>query len=167
MEYNKAFDDQQNKLLDDQAKGPGLYQMDKSLKTNKPAYPWAPGSNTSREGQGPAADLVDIQSDLNNLDRTLTKNIFEEYSPFTNKAFQEPIYGKGDYFEQNNSRLSDPAFDLKEFGINRWEWLPIDPQKNAVEPFRRLGDNTVLETLDAHQTFCKGDTELQQSELLA
>ena len=60
-----------------------------------------------------------------------------------------------DYFEQNNSRLSDPAFDLKEFGINRWQWLPIDPQKNAVEPFRRLGENTVLETLDAHQTLCK------------
>ena len=44
---------------------------------------------------------------------------------------------------------------FKEFGINRWQWLPIDPQKNAVEPFRRLGENTVLETLDAHQTLCK------------
>ena len=155
MEYDRAFDDKQNKLLEDQAKGPGFYQMAESLKTSKPAYPWAPGSSTSREGQAPAADLVDIQSDLNNLDRPLTKNIFQEYSPFTEKTFQEPIYGKGDYFEQNNSRLSDPAFDLKEFGINRWEWLPIDPQKNAVEPFRRLGENTVLETLDAHETLCK------------
>ena len=155
MEYNRAFDDKQNKLLEDQAKGPGFYQMAESLKTSKPAYPWAPGSSTSREGQAPAADLVDIQSDLNNLDRPLTKNIFQEYSPFTEKTFQEPIYGTGDYFEQNNSRLSDPAFDLKEFGINRWEWLPIDPQKNAVEPFRRLGENTVLETLDTHETLCK------------
>ena len=43
MEYNRAFDDKQNKLLEDQAKGPGLYQMEKSLKTSKPAYPWAPG----------------------------------------------------------------------------------------------------------------------------
>ena len=155
MEFNKAFDDKQNKLLDDQSRGPGIYQMDNSLKTNKPAYPWAPGSSTSRSDQAPAPDLVDIQSDLRNLDRPLTKNIFEVYSPFTNKTFQEPIYGKGDYFDQVNSRLSDPAFDLKEFGINRWEWLPIDPQKNSVEPFRRLGENTVLETLDAHQTLCK------------
>ena len=155
MEFIKAFDEQQNKLLDDQSTGPGLYQMEHSLKTSKPAYPWAPGSSTTREGQAPASDLVDIQSELNNLDRPLTKNIFEEYTPFTEKTFQEPIYGKGDYFEQNNSRLSDPAFDLKEFGINRWEWLPIDPQKNAVEPFRRLGENTVIETLDSHTTFCK------------
>jgi len=154
MEYNRAFDEKQNKLLDDQSKGPGLYQTMVSLKNNKPAYPWSPGTNTSRENQGPSADLVDVQSDLNNLDRNLTKNIFEEYSPFTSKAFNEPIYGEGDYFDQVNSRLSDPAFDLKEFGINRWEWLPIDPQKNAVEPFRRLGENTVLETLDAHTTMC-------------
>ena len=124
MEFNKAFDDKQNKLLDDQSRGPGIYQMDNSLKTNKPAYPWAPGSSTSRSDQAPAPDLVDIQSDLRNLDRPLTKNIFEDYSPFTDKTFQEPIYGKGDYFDQVNSRLSDPAFDLKEFGINRWQIAP-------------------------------------------
>jgi len=155
MEFTRAFDEQQNKLLTDQSKGPGLYQMNESLRTSKPAFPWAPGSSTSRGGYAPSADLADTLSDLRNLDRPITKNIFEEYSPFTEKSFNEPIYGKGDYFEQNNSRLTDPAFDLKEFGINRWEWLPIDPQKNAVEPFRRLGENTVLETLDAHQTLCQ------------
>ena len=155
MEYNKAFEEKQNKLLDDQSRGPGIYQMDYSLKTNKPAYPWAPGSNTSREDKAPPPDLVDVQSELQNLDRPLTKNVFNEYSPYTEKTFNEPIYGKGNYFDQVNSRLSDPAFDLKEFGINRWEWLPIDPQKNAVEPFRRIGENTVLETLDAHKTICK------------
>ena len=69
MEFNKAFDEKQNKLLDDQSRGPGIYQMDNSLKTNKPAYPWAPGSSTSRSDQAPAPDLVDIQSDLRNLDR--------------------------------------------------------------------------------------------------
>ena len=56
---------------------------------------------------------------------------------------------------KKNSRLSNPAFDLKEFGINRWEWLPIDPQANAVEPFRRIGENTVLDTLDNHTTLCQ------------
>ena len=46
-------------------------------------------------------------------------------------------------------------YTLKEYGINRWELLPIDPQKNAIEPFEREGKNTVLETLDAHTTNCK------------
>lgn len=154
MEYNRAFDEQQNKLLDDQSRGPGLYNMDVSLKSNKPAYPWAPGTNLSREGQGPQGNLTDVQSDLRNLSRPLTKNIFNEYSPFTTSIVQESIHGDDGFFDQVNSRLSDPAFDLKEFGINRWEWLPIDPQKNAVEPFRRLGENTVLQTLDSHTTSC-------------
>ena len=155
MEFDKAFSEKQNKLLDDQSRGPGLHQMDDSLRTNKPAYPWAPGSNISREGQGPSDKLTDIQSDLNNLGRPLTKNIFEEYSPLDSKTMNEPIHGEDGFFDQVNSRISDPAFDLKEFGINRWQWLPIDPQKNAVEPFRRLGENTVLQTLDAHVTICK------------
>ena len=154
MEYQRAYDELQNKLLEDQSKGPGFYLMDQSLKTSKPAYPWSPGSNQSRESLGPSSDLVDIQSDLRNLDRTLTKNIFEQYSPFNEKTFKEPIYGKGDYFDQVNSRLSDPAFDLREVGINRWEWLPIDPQKNSIEPFIRNGENTVLSLLDSHKTHC-------------
>ncbi len=154
MEYNQAFDDKQNKLLDDQSRGPGLYQMDEALRTNKPAFAWAPGTNVSREDKAPGGNLADIQSDLRNLGRPLTKNVFSEYSPYTTKTFQEPIHGDDGFFDQVNSRLSDPAFDLKEYGINRWEWLPIDPQKNAVEPFRRIGENTVLATLDNHKTSC-------------
>ena len=152
MEYNRAFDEAQNKLLEDQSKGPGIYQMESALKTNKPAYPWAPGSNLSREGQAPSPNLADIQSDLRNLSRPLTKNIFNEYMPYESKVMNEPIHGEDGYFDQINSRLSDPAFDLKEYGVNRWEWLPINPQKNSIEPFRSIGENTVLATLDAHQT---------------
>jgi len=113
MEYDKAFDEKQNKLLDDQSRGPGLYQMDESLRTNKPAFAWAPGTNVSREDKAPTGNLTDIQSDLQNLSRPITKNIFAEYSPYDTKTFQEPIHGDDGFFEQVNSRLSDPAFDLK------------------------------------------------------
>lgn len=154
MEYDKAFDEKQNKLLDDQSRGPGLYQMDESLRTNKPAFAWAPGTNVSREDKAPTGNLTDIQSDLQNLGRPITKNIFAEYSPYDTKTFQEPIHGDDGFFEQVNSRLSDPAFDLKEYGVNRWQWLPIDPQKNSIEPFRRIGENTVLNVLDNHKTSC-------------
>ena len=154
MEYNRAFDEQQNKLLNDQARGPGLYQLDKSLRNNKPAYAWAPGTNVSREDKAPSSELTDIQSDLLNITRKESKNIYLQYSPYESKTFQSPIHGEDGFFDQVNSRLSDPAFDLKEYGINRWQWLPIDPQKNAVEPFRRIGENTVLGVLDNHETHC-------------
>ena len=154
MEYNKAFDEKQNKLLDDQSIAPGIYQMDEALRENKPAYPCAPGSNQSRQDKAPTGNLTDVQSELMNLSRPLSKDFYTQYSPVDSKIKAEPIHGDDGYFDQVNSRLSDPAFDLREYGINRWEWLPIDPQKNAVEPFRRLGENSVLQVLDSHKTTC-------------
>ena len=78
--------------------------------------------------------MIDIHSGFTRLGRLLIHKIYFFNIPYESKTFQKPIHGEGDYFDQVNSRLSDPAFDLKEYGINRWEWLPIDPQKNAVEP---------------------------------
>ena len=154
MEYNKAFDETQNKLLDDQSKGPGLYQLDHSLKTNIPVYPWAPGTNIAIDKEGITKDVIDTQSELLNLSRPLTNNIHLEYSPYTSKNTHTKLYGDDGFFSKVNSRLTDPAFDLKEFGINRWEWLPINPQVNSLEPFKRIGENTVLNTLDSHKTIC-------------
>ena len=57
-------------------------------------------------------------------------------------------------YHQISSRLTNNAFELKGVGINRWEPLFFDPQKNAVEPFRRIGDDTVLNTLDTHVEEC-------------
>ena len=55
--------------------------------------------------------------------------------------------------------LNNPISFLRNMliGINRFDFLPFDPQKNSVEPFRRLGENTVLEVLDKHETDCKFD----------
>ncbi len=39
-------------------------------------------------------------------------------------------------------------------GINRWESLFFDPQKNCIEPFPRIGMNTVLPVLDTQASSC-------------
>ena len=57
-------------------------------------------------------------------------------------------------FHQESSRLNNNAFELKGIGINRWEPLFFDPQKNSIEPFNKIGDNTVLSTLDKHVQEC-------------
>lgn len=154
MEFGKAYDEKQNKLMNDQSIGPGLYQLDESLKTKLPVYPWAPGSNINVDKQGVNTDYVDAHSELLNLSRPNTNNIFLQYSPFESKAFQEPLHGDDGYFNQENTRITNPAFDLREFGINRWEALPLNPQATALEPFLRIGKNTVLDVLDNHKTFC-------------
>ena len=154
MDFGKAFDEEQNKLMNDQSIGPGLYILDESLKTKLPVYPWAPGNNISVNKQGINTDYIDTHSELMNLTRPNTQNIFLQYSPFESKTFQDPIHGDDGFFNPVNSRQDDPAFDLKEFGINRWEALPLNPQVTALEPFLRIGENTVLNVLDNHKTLC-------------
>lgn len=154
MDLGKAYDEKQNKLMEDQTKGPGLYQLNNSLKNNLPVYPWYPGSNIIVDKQGINTDYIDTHSELLNLSRPLTNNIFLQYSPFENKTFNQPLYGDDGYFKQINSRLDNPAFDLREYGINRWETLPLNPQDTALEPFLRLGVNTTLNVRDNHKTFC-------------
>ena len=44
--------------------------------------------------------------------------------------------------------------ELSGVGFNRWEPLFFDPQKNCIEPFRRIGENTVLDILDKHEEAC-------------
>jgi|TARA_B000000477_G_C6093672_1_gene228855 hypothetical protein len=38
---------------------------------------------------------------------------------------------------QESTRLSNPAINLKESAVNRWEWLCDDPQDRALESFDR------------------------------
>ena len=39
-------------------------------------------------------------------------------------------------------------------GINRWQYLFFNPQKNCIEPFKRIGQNSVLPVLDAQAKNC-------------
>ena len=66
--------------------------------------------------------------------------------------------------QNENQKLINGGFDksnydknlceLSSVGFNRWEPLFFDPQKNSIEPFRRIGEDTVLATLDNHVNEC-------------
>ena len=56
-------------------------------------------------------------------------------------------------FQQFNT-YGKNAHELSGVGINRWEPLFFDPQKNSIEPFSRIGENTILFSLDKHVKEC-------------
>ena len=95
-----------------------------------------------------------VESEIKNITRPLTNNPQKKYVPGAEGEEQKMIHFQDGFFHQESSRLTNNAFELKGVGINRWEPLFFDPQKNAVEPFRRIGDNTVLATLDQHVQEC-------------
>ena len=55
---------------------------------------------------------------------------------------------KDGFFHSESTRLNDPAFELKGMTKNRWISLKKDPQKTALEPFLRNGEDTYLDLID-------------------
>jgi hypothetical protein len=133
--------------------GPGEYRLNETR--NSVSYPWAPTMILQKNG-GSLMDenFFDTESEIKNITRKLTNNPKEQYIPGKEGEEKNMIHFKDNGYHQVSSRLTNNAFELKGVGINRWEPLFFDPQKNAIEPFRRIGDNTVLHTLDQHVNDC-------------
>ena len=132
---------------------PGNYQLNEVR--NKISYPWAPTMILQKNG-GSLIDsnFFDVDSELKNITRKLSNNPYDKYIPSPESAEVKMINFQDGGYHQISSRLTNNAFELKGVGINRWEPLFFDPQKNSIEPFRRIGDDTVLHTLDAHVEEC-------------
>ena len=133
--------------------GPGEYQLNE--KRNQISYPWAPTMILQKNGGSLMNEnFFDTDSELKNITRKLSNNPKEKYIPGKEGEEKNMLNFKDGGYHQMSSRLTNNAFELKGIGINRWEPLFFDPQKNAIEPFRRIGNNTVLSTLDQHVNDC-------------
>ena len=142
-----------NTLSNNYSSKPGEYRLNEDR--NQISYPWAPTMILQKNG-GSLMDnnFFDVDSELKNITRKLSNNPKEQYIPGAEGEEKRMLNFKDGGYHQISSRLTNNAFELKGVGINRWEPLFFDPQKNAVEPFRRIGDNTVLNTLDTHVEEC-------------
>ena len=142
-----------NELSNNFTSLPGEYRLNE--KRNQISYPWAPTLILQKNG-GSLMDenFFDTESEIKNITRKLTNNPKEQYIPGSQGAEVEMKHFKDGGYHQTSSRLTNNAFELKGVGINRWEPLFFDPQKNCIEPFRRIGENTVLNTLDKHVDEC-------------
>ena len=142
-----------NTLSNNFSSGPGQYQLNQTR--NQISYPWAPTMILQKNG-GSLIDnnFFDVDSELKNITRKLSNNPKEQYIPGTQGAEVPMKHFQDGGYHQVSSRLTNNAFELKGVGINRWEPLFFDPQKNSIEPFKRIGENTVLNTLDKHVKEC-------------
>ena len=101
------------------------------------------------------ANFFDVESELKGITRELSNNPALKYAPLDETNSYNMIqFSDGGPGAEESTRLSNNAFLLKGVGINRFDFLPFDPQKNSVEPFRRIGENTVLDVLNTHEKDC-------------
>ena len=107
-------------------------------------YPADPSIKYQNSGlyKNTNSNFMDINSELLNITRPLTK---DQNKKFVDDSIIETAELNDKNFSSKYTRLDEPAFELRGQTKNRWIELPIDPQQNAIEPFKRLG-------LNAHST---------------
>ena len=97
--------------------------------------------------------LIDVDSELMNLTRPATNCPSRKYIPDGNQCneshkLQEAknnlVHGKDCFFDVEDTRLSNPACNLRGTGWNRWEWLCLNPQDRVLMPFDHNINNRLV-----------------------
>jgi hypothetical protein len=149
--YKENEIDQLNSL-NKESMGPGLYMLDISKKLNQVVYPWAPTVRLQKMGASinKNLSLIDTESDLYNIVRVNTNNPNKKYIPDPEKKI-EYLDLKDGFFQEENTFLTNPPEELRGVAKNRFYRLFHDPQKTAIEPFKRIGEDTYNDILDNYK----------------
>lgn len=116
--------------------GPGEYMTQTPHNCDNCAY-YAPGVNFNGKGVGLCSkQLIDVDSELLGITRRASQCPADKFLP------KKDPYCKmvSNYKECTDlvpepTLISNPKCTNKETTVNRWEWLCINPQKNALVPF--------------------------------
>ena len=148
-DFIKLQEKQENEYLV-QSVNTGLYAMNDIQTKTESVYPWAPTIRLQKSGgsllQG--KELVDVDSELMNLNRKFSKDPNHHYKPDENMVMTYTHFDDG-FFHQEDTKINDPPELLKGQTKNRWVNVYLNPQENVIEPFEtRLGTNTYLDLMD-------------------
>lgn len=139
--------------------GPGFYQLTTPPNMCEPCHPKDPRVRLQTTGVSlnKNTHLTDIDSELVGITRNLSDCPDRRYLPDcqssqhcggqTGKGYgknnskvnisseKETIPFTDCFTASEDTRLSNPACNLRGTGINRWEWLCKNPQNDIEEPF--------------------------------
>lgn len=128
---------------------PGNYILNSVQNDTVKVYPWAPTIIMQKSGGAfvDKTDIIDVNSELLNITRPNSNVPTEKWLP-EKKEDRKYIQLTDGLFHQKSTLLSDPPMLLREQTKNRWTDLFHDPQKTAIEPFKRNGIDTYLTLID-------------------
>jgi hypothetical protein len=163
--------------LNEIATSPGRYALGVPNAYGNAAYVANPTIRMQKWGASHdmSSTKTDVESDLRNLARPVTRTVCGQYQPEEGMARAARLTPMPEAdFPRTYERLVDPACNVKGVGVNRWQWLCQDPQENVLLPFEH-GINTQLASRDGylskltlpleasrtaadHRAFCGGPT---------
>lgn len=158
MSFNRLhFDNDAYKHSLLQSVGPGAYLLGTPRNDCQTCYPEDPSIRIERGGGGascPAADLVDVDSELMGISRKRSLCPSKQYLPGQTKNVCQPRLPARNCQRtaSEDTRVSNPACNGRgtENGFNRWQWLPCDPQSGAIARFP-MNTNYRLVVKDNHR----------------
>ena len=132
---------------------PGDYRVNVPFNFKQNVYPHPPTVRLQKAGASlhKKSFLIDIDSDLMGITRKNSKCSEDYYIPNPNKLQNTGLYhesslqhGKDGFMPADDTRLSNPASNLRGTGYDRWEWLCLNPQDKVMIPFDRNVSNRLL-----------------------
>tara|TARA_B110000285_G_C14515680_1_gene334292 strand:- start:28 stop:492 length:465 start_codon:yes stop_codon:yes gene_type:complete len=129
------------------------YMLNDIRVTTDSLYPNDPSIKYQNSGLYKNSDskFIDVNSEILNITRPLTKDVNGVWAGAPASDIVGDIELNDTKFASRYSRLDEPAFELRGATKNRWIELPLNPQENVIEPFRRLGSNTHLSLVDHYK----------------
>jgi hypothetical protein len=138
MEYNEL---QQNII----SAGELIYTLDNNNENDSKLFPLNPEIQLQQIGNDISSSNIDVNSELLNLDKPLNKDVTNNLK---NSNLDKVTELNTIPFNTEHTHLTNPALNIKGVSKNRWLELYLNPQNNSIEPFKRIGQNSVLNTLD-------------------
>ena len=125
-----------------QSVGPGHYKLKEPKISCKPCYPHPPSVRLQKQGVSTDKNnlLIDIDSELLGLKKRHSKDPSKKYiATDANKGLRRSDnnlqHWDNCFIPEEHTRLSNPSCNLRGTGINRWEWLCLNPQDRIEVPF--------------------------------
>ena len=130
--------------------GMSNYMLDDVRVNTDTLYPHDPSIKYQNSGlyKNSNSKFMDVNSEILNITRPLTKDV---KGIWTGGSVMDDVKFKDSNLSSKYSRMDEPAFELRGQTKNRWIELPLNPQENIIEPFKRLGTNTHLTLVDHYQ----------------
>ena len=139
---NKEYNEMQQDII---SSGELVYVLDNSDNVNENhSFPLDPEIRLQNIGKDINSEDIDINSKLLNLDKPLNRDVTNNLK----EIITDDKILDTSTFNVENTYMTNPPQNIKGVGKNRWIELFNNPQNNSIEPFNRLGNNTVLNELD-------------------
>ena len=153
MSFNRLnYDTCSYKHVLRESTAPGQYRLLTPSVGCDPCYPKEPKFRVQSQGvvlTGPMA-ATDTESELFNIVREESKCPSKRHLPNMRQdgtmcdTERNPFYKECEPPHSEDTRLTNPACNLRGTGWNRWEWLCLDPQERVLIPFDYNIDNRLL-----------------------